>query len=113
MRIISCRTGQKAKFENITNHLYYLQQFVGGHIETVTSPTGFVIICNEEGRIRDLPENPVVDPMTAGMWRWPEVLRGDYLICVLDGDSFADIPDDDLTTDLLKIINSVRCHDDR
>lgn len=108
MNIIACRVGKEAFFDDIYNHLHTLQSFVGGKIETVSSPTGFVIVCNSEGAIKNLPKNPVVDSMTATLWRWPETIRGDYLICGIDGDSFTDIPEGDLTDELLLILNSER-----
>lgn len=108
MRIIACRVGQKAVCEDIYNHLYYLQKFVGGRIDTITSPTGFVIICNMDGILLDLPVNTVVDQLTAIFWRWPSTIRGDYLICGVSGDSFTDIPEGELTEALLEILNEER-----
>lgn len=108
MNIIACKVGQKARFDYMHNHLLAFQSFVGGKIETVSSPTGFVIVCNSEGLLKKLPKNPVVDSMTATLWRWPETIRGDYLICGVNGDSFTDIPEGDLTDELLVILNSER-----
>ena len=39
------------------NTLEAFQQAVGGYIETVTVATDLVIICNEEGRLQNLPFN--------------------------------------------------------
>lgn len=39
------------------NTLEAFQKAVGGYIETVTLATDLVIICNEEGRLQDLPFN--------------------------------------------------------
>ena len=39
------------------NTLEAFQQAVGGYIETVTLASDIVIICNEEGRLLDLPFN--------------------------------------------------------
>ena len=41
-------------FIDIENELEPLQEFVGGYIETVSLFTNLVIICNEEGRLRDM-----------------------------------------------------------
>lgn len=41
----------------VPNELEILQQLVGGYIESVTLEPGWTIICNEEGRWRDLPDN--------------------------------------------------------
>lgn len=39
------------------NTLEAFQHAVGGYIETVTLATDLIIICNEEGRLLDLPFN--------------------------------------------------------
>ena len=39
------------------NSLESFQKAVGGYIETVTISDDLVIICNEEGRLMDLPKN--------------------------------------------------------
>lgn len=41
----------------ISNSLKALQTHVEGYIETVTVSPNMMIICNEEGRIRNLPYN--------------------------------------------------------
>ncbi len=41
----------------VSNSLKNLQNFVGGHIEVVRIFTDLAIICNEEGRILNLPYN--------------------------------------------------------
>lgn len=51
------RPGEKPEKIQIKNTLEGLQKIVGGYIETVTMASDFVVICNEEGRIRKLPYN--------------------------------------------------------
>ena len=51
------RPGQISQIITIPNTLEALQQLVGGYIETLTLPDGFVIICNEEGRYLGLQPN--------------------------------------------------------
>ena len=34
------------------------QEFVGGHVESITFPNGDVLIVNEEGKLMGLPLNP-------------------------------------------------------
>ena len=45
---------------DIDNTLGSLQAFVQGYIETVTLFEDAVIICNEDGRIRNMPYNTTV-----------------------------------------------------
>ena len=50
--------GQPPRVEPLfDNTLEAFQQAVGGYIETVTLATDLIIICNEEGRLLDLPFN--------------------------------------------------------
>ena len=51
------RPGEIPHHVNISNSLEALQKNVEGYIETVTLAEDLVIICNEEGKIRDLPYN--------------------------------------------------------
>ena len=46
---------------NISCSLGNLQNIVGGYIEVVTLPElGVVIVCNEEGRLLDIPYNTTI-----------------------------------------------------
>lgn len=50
--------GQAPRLEPLfENTLEAFQAAVGGYIETVTYGRNFVIICNEEGRLKGLPFN--------------------------------------------------------
>jgi hypothetical protein len=50
--------GQSPRVEPLfENTLESFQKAVGGYIETVTIATDLVLICNEEGRLIDLPFN--------------------------------------------------------
>lgn len=50
--------GQSPRVEPLfDNTLEAFQQAVGGYIETVTIASDLIIICNEEGRLQDLPFN--------------------------------------------------------
>lgn len=71
----------------ISNTLENLQRNVGGYIETVTLQRNpkILMICNEEGKINDLPYNFQM-PM--------DMIFGDVIICGAAGDEFSDIPID-------------------
>ena len=108
MKIIACRVGQQAGFDEIPNHLYHMQKFVGGFIETVSSPSGYILVCNEEGLIKNLPKNPVMGRFQSMMFGWPDVIRGDYFICFRSGEEFTDVPDGDYTNTIVSILNTER-----
>ena len=68
---------------NISNSLKNLQNTVEGYIETVTVASDLVIICNEEGVIRNLPFNCEL---------CGHQFFGTLIICGVDEDEFGDIP---------------------
>ena len=55
MKAIRKKPGCEPEIVEVENMLEALQQEVGGYIETVTVASDTAIICNEEGRIFDLP----------------------------------------------------------
>jgi len=77
----------------IPNTLKALQEAVGGYIETVTLDNGVVLICNEEGKLRDMPYNFTHRQMFGAIpLQYP--IFGTVIACGVDGDEFADIPID-------------------
>ena len=84
----------------IPNTLEALQEAVGGYIETVTLPEhNLVLICNEEGSIRDMPYNFTVRRMMlngllGGLLSLQNPIFGTVIACGVEGDEFADIPID-------------------
>ena len=57
IRVIIKKPNEEAYMTVIKNELETLQKIVGGYIETVTLADDFVVICNEDGRIKKLPQN--------------------------------------------------------
>lgn len=108
MRIISCKVGHLATLSEIYKNLRFMQNFVGGNIETVASPSGYVLICNEEGLLKDLPINPVMEFYHSIMMNWPDFIHGNYFITYRKDDDFTDIPDNDETIELLRLLNLER-----
>ena len=83
MRALAKRPGEPWKFINIANTLEALQEFVGGYIETVTLTSDVVLICNEEGRLLDLPYGGTI---LRKKFYGPLLLVGVY------GDEFTNVP---------------------
>lgn len=89
-RVIIKRPDEKAgHVTNISMTLKNLQKIVEGHIEvlTINKDPKVVIICNEEGKLLDLPKN-----FRIGKRRVSATIRGTVIICGADGDDFADVP---------------------
>lgn len=49
--------GKTIETRTVENSLAALQQLVGGYIETFTITTDCVLICDEEGKIKEKPAN--------------------------------------------------------
>ena len=77
----------------VSDSLENLQKTVGGYIETVTLDNGLVLICNEEGRVRDMPYNFTLRRIR-GVVTVQNAIFGTVIACGADGDEFADIPID-------------------
>jgi len=65
----------------LSNNLHNLQNFVDGYIETVTLTPNTVLVCNEEGRLLNLPYNCTIDGIR---------FYGNVFVCGVDGDEFSD-----------------------
>ena len=82
----------------ISDSLENLQKTVGGYIETVTLDNGVVLICNEEGKIRDMPYNfttrKLININAFGSLYGQFPIFGTVIACGTEGDEFADIPID-------------------
>ena len=87
LKVIMCPAERPPYVTNISGSLENMQKIVGGYIETVTIDTSsgpIVIVCNEDGRIQDLPENRSL---------FLDGFCGDCFICGVSGEEFADIPE--------------------
>ena len=73
---------------NISPSLKNLQKTVEGYIEQVNIGGSSVMICNEEGKIKNLERNFVVgfNGFVA------DIIRGTVIIAGIDGEELADVP---------------------
>ena len=85
IKAIIKRADSKPYVTWISNTLENLQNLVDGYIETVTLAKDMVIICNEEGRLRELPYNCNICGVD---------FVGDILFVGVAKDEFADVPID-------------------
>ena len=75
--------GKKPRHVWISNSLKALQTTVGGSIECYPIGDGRIIICNEEGKILDLPYN---------FRGFGQDFVGTVIFCGVDGEDFVDFP---------------------
>ena len=93
MKIIVCKPGrlpeQRVVREEMT--LRYMQQIVEGHIEVVHAdglPKGVVIVCNEEGKLQNLPQNMWITRGGA-----EDLLVGTFFVCKTEGEELVPLTD--------------------
>lgn len=67
----------------IPNELEELQKYVDGYIEVYGLTEDMILLCNEEGRINNLPYNTRV---------MGEEFFGPILVCGTKGEEFTDVP---------------------
>lgn len=86
MKILVIEPHQKCYVRDIDGSLRSMQDVVGGFIEQVYISSDEVLICNEEGKLLQLPYN-----MTLGF----HVLHGTCFICGYDSQTgeYKDVPE--------------------
>lgn len=77
--------GEPWQVGTVANELQALQAAVGGYIETVTLWADAMVICDEEGRLKDYKENCEICGVD---------FYGTILIAGVDGENLADVPAD-------------------
>ena len=82
--IIKRADEEKGHITAVSNTLENLQKHVGGLIEVFRPARDYAIICNEEGKIRNLPVNCSC---------FGETFVGDILVVGIDGSEFVDVPE--------------------
>lgn len=83
IKVMYKEPGKAFKEIKIENKLEKLQSLVDGYIETVTIVTDVVIICNEDGRIKELPHNCNI---------LGREFVGNVIVAGKAGDEFTDCP---------------------
>ncbi|NLL91650.1 MAG: DUF3846 domain-containing protein [Ruminococcaceae bacterium] len=83
MKVVIKNPGEEPYFTDIENSLSELQRSVGGYIETVTIAKDMTIICNEDGRLLEMPYNCNICGVD---------FVGPIIFAGVDGDEFCDIP---------------------
>lgn len=86
IQVVLCEVGKEPYVKEMPNELKWMQEFVGGYIETAPlTRDGLILICNDEGMRLDLPIN-----RNLGV----EIL-GNFFVCRTDGSEFASITEAD------------------
>lgn len=84
MKVLKKEPGKKPEWVEIDNTLEALQKAVGGYIQAVPY-YNYVVICDEEGRLKGKAYNQAIGGVT---------FVGTILIVGDDGEDFTDLPED-------------------
>ena len=83
MKVVIKEPGRQAYVKEIENKLNVYQEIVGGYIEVLPLIKSLRIICNEEGKIKDLDPNIFLDN---------DIIMGSIVVTAFDGiDDFRDL----------------------
>ena len=85
IKVVCKRHDSKPYVTWVSNNLKNFQNFVGGYIEVVPICEDLVVVCNEEGRLMNLPANCNISGID---------FVGDIMFCGVKDDEFCDIPCD-------------------
>lgn len=72
--------GQIIDLEDKQLYLEQMQKVVGGYIEIVRLKNGWLVVCNEEGKLIGLEENPVAT-LVCNVNGFNDLIVGDVIIC--------------------------------
>ena len=101
MKILYKKPGEAPEIREVENDLKPLQDLVGGYIETV-KVGDVVIICNEEGKVKGLPINFLVNANG-----YIDAIVGPAIFCRSNKWDFTDIRDEDV--EAIKNLMGWRC----
>ena len=93
MKAILIDTDRKVREIEVENTLEALQGRVGGYIQTVDLNNGLIAICNEDGKLEELPPVALLISPDGGIAY--DALCGPVVVCRAKGDEFTDIQPDD------------------
>lgn len=60
IKVIIKEPGQLARFEKIENTIEEFQRIVGGYIEQISIASDLVILCDEDGKLKELAPSIIV-----------------------------------------------------
>lgn len=72
--------GEIIDLEDKELQLEQMQKVVGGYIEIVRLKNGWSVVCNEEGKLIGLEENPVAT-LVCNVNGFNDLIFGDVIIC--------------------------------
>jgi hypothetical protein len=84
IKAIIKKPGESCRIKEISNTLKSFQRIVGGRIQVVPWFDNMAIICNEEGKVNNLPFNIRING---------DIICGTVIIAGIEGEIFTDLPE--------------------
>ena len=98
MQVVIVEPQKKPEVREIGNSLQAMQQVVGGFIEALYPfDEPVALICNEEGKLMDLPPNRALRDDTGEVY---DIISGTFFLCAAptDSDHFEGLTDQQVKT---------------
>lgn len=83
MDVVLVEPGKPPQIKTIENNLRSMQRIVGGNIQTYPLEDGAVLVCDEEGKLKNKPINRAIriyDSET-GEFKTTDVIVGTFFVC--------------------------------
>lgn len=90
IKVVFQSPGDISKVITIENDLKPMNELIGGYLETLTLSNGLVLIMDEEGRLKGLPDN--IRCVQVG------TIVGPVFITAADGDEFVSLTTEQIQT---------------
>ena len=78
MRVLIVEPEQRPKEKEIDNSLTAMQKIVGGLIQPIHLDNSVVLVCNDEGKLMDLPPNRGLRDKNGQMY---DIVFGTFFLC--------------------------------
>ena len=103
IKVVAVRPRTAPEVIEIENALEPMQEFVGGYIEILDrvyiGGKRFVLVCNEEGKLNDLPLGRVLFDDDGNLI---DIIYGNFFITKEDGEEFGSLDDEEIEIVLKK-----------
>ena len=88
MQVLMYKVGQPPEVIDVEYELHAMQELIDGNLEVIGLGEGFILVADEEGRLKNRPVNRVIR-----LSGFNTTIQGDFFICKAEGEDFVGITD--------------------
>ena len=88
MQVLMYKVGQPPEVIDAEYELHAMQELIDGNLEVIGLGEGFILVADEEGRLKNRPVNRVIR-----LSGFNTTIQGDFFICKAEGEDFVGITD--------------------